>query len=150
MARAYAGPRGAARRSAAFPRDALCFAPRMKPRPAAKPARRPPPASAFSLHGSAEITPAATRLHTWLAALLAALFAAALLAMVAGPHKIGDYMTETDFYGDYARGAQMVQHGKVVPARYGVVGPGYEVTLALAGFIVRDLFVAAQLLSVAA
>jgi len=114
------------------------------------PARRPPPASAFSLHGRPEIPPAATRRYTWLAAILAALFAAALLAMVAGPHKIGDYMTETDFYGDYARGARMVQQGKLVPARYGVVGPGYEVTLALAGFIVRDLFVAAQLLSVAA
>ncbi|TMQ60845.1 MAG: glycosyltransferase family 39 protein [Candidatus Eisenbacteria bacterium] len=70
--------------------------------------------------------------------------------MVAGPHKIGDYMTETDFYGDYARGARMVQQGRIVPARYGVVGPVYEVTLALAGFIVRDLFLAAQLLSVAA
>ena len=59
-------------------------------------------------------------------------------------------MTETDFYGDYARGARMVQQGRIVPARYGVVGPVYEVTLALAGFIVRDLFLAAQLLSVAA
>ena len=122
----------------------------MKPRSRAKPARRTPAPAAFSLHGGAEIPPAETRLLTWAAFALAALFAAALLAMVAGPHKIGDYMTETDFYGDYARGARMVQQGRIVPARYGVVGPVYEVTLALAGFIVRDLFLAAQLLSVAA
>src|SRR5262249_38708689 len=44
----------------------------------------------------------------------------------------------------------MVQQGKIVPARYGVVGPIYEITLAVAGFVVRDLFLAAQLLSVAA
>ena len=122
----------------------------MKRRPAAKPARRAPPPPALALHGSAEIAQGETRLHTWLAAALAALFAAALLAMVAGPHRIGDYMTETDFYGDYARGARLVQQGRIQPARYGVVGPGYEVALALAGFLVRDLFIAAQLLSVAA
>jgi hypothetical protein len=122
----------------------------MKPKAPAKSTRKPPPASRFSLHGSAEIAPEETRRLTWAVAGLAALFVAALLAMVFGPHRIGDYMTETDFYGDYARGAQMVQRGHLAPARYGVVGPGYEVTLALAGFIVRDLFLAAQLLSVAA
>ena len=125
----------------------------MKARPQPKAARRKPavPAPrAFSLHGSAEISAAEARLHTGLALALAALFAVALIAMVAGPHKIGDYMTETDFYGDYARGARMVQQGRIDPARYGVVGPGYEVTLALAGLVVRDTFIAAQLLSVAA
>jgi len=122
----------------------------MKPRPAAKPARRVAPASAFSLHGSPQASAAEIRLLTRLAVALAVLFAVALLAMVAGPHRIGDYMTETDFYGDYARGARMVQHGRLTPSRYGVVGPGYEIALALAGFVVPDLFLAAQLLSVAA
>ena len=122
----------------------------MKPRPVVKSARKAPPPSAFSLHGTAEISRAETRRLTWAAVVLAALFAAGLIAMIAGPHRIGDYMTETDFYGDYARGARMVEHGRIEPARYGVVGPMYEVTLALAGFVVRDLFVAAQLLSLAA
>jgi hypothetical protein len=70
--------------------------------------------------------------------------------MVFGPHVIGDYLTESDFYGDYAQGARLVQHGHLIPARYGVVGPVYEIALALAGFAIPDLFRAAQLLSVAA
>ncbi|HEY2955662.1 MAG TPA: glycosyltransferase family 39 protein [Candidatus Eisenbacteria bacterium] len=122
----------------------------MKPRPAAKPSRQVSRPRAFSLHGSAEIAAGETRLLTRITIVIAALFAAALLMMVAGPHRIGDYMTETDFYGDYARGARLVQQGRLLPSRYGVVGPGYEIALALAGFVARDLFVAAQLLSVAA
>ncbi len=71
----------------------------------------------------------------------------ALLAMAAGPHRIGDYFTETDFYGAYAQGARLIQHGHFVPARYGVVGPGYETALALVGFALPDLFLAAEMLS---
>lgn len=71
----------------------------------------------------------------------------ALLAMAAGPHRIGDYFTETDFYGAYAEGARLIQQGHFVPARYGVVGPGYEAALALLGFALRDLFQAAETLS---
>jgi len=82
--------------------------------------------------------------------MVAALLGAALLVMVLGPHRVGDYMTETDFYGQYADGARLIQHGHLEPARYGVVGPGYEIALALAGFVVRDLFLAAGLLSAAA
>jgi hypothetical protein len=70
-----------------------------------------------------------------------------LLVMILGPHRIGDYFTETDFYGAYAEGARLVQHGVLDPSRYGVVGPGFEVALGLAGFAIRDLFVAAQLIS---
>ena len=81
---------------------------------------------------------------------VAAVLAVALLAFVFGPHTIGDYFTESDFYGAYADGARLVEHGHLVPARYGVIGPGYEVALGLAGFLVRDLFLAAQLLSVLA
>jgi len=83
------------------------------------------------------------------AALVVALaLAAALLAMALGPHRIGDYFTETDFYGGYAEGARALQHGHLDPSRYGVVGPGYEVALALVGLPVGDLLLAAELLSV--
>ena len=74
----------------------------------------------------------------------------ALFAVALGPHRIGDFSTETDFYGAYADGARGIQRGVLEPARYGVVGPGYEVALALTGFVTRDLFLAAELLSVAA
>jgi hypothetical protein len=81
---------------------------------------------------------------------LIALVTAGLLAIALGPHRIGDYFAETDFYGDYARGAQLIQHGRLIATRYGVVGPVYEMTLALVGFLARDLFLAAKLISVAA
>ena len=80
--------------------------------------------------------------------MVALALAAALLAMALGPHRIGDYFTETDFYGGYAEGARALQHGRLDPSRYGVVGPGYEVALALVGLPVRDLLLAAELLSV--
>jgi hypothetical protein len=70
--------------------------------------------------------------------------------MIAGPHRIGDYMAETDFYGAYADGARLIQHGHLIPSRYGVIGPGYEVLLALAGFVIPNLFVAAELISLVA
>jgi tetratricopeptide repeat protein len=74
----------------------------------------------------------------------------ALLAISAGPHRIGDYYTETDFYGGYAEGARLIQHGHWDAARYGVIGPVYEIALALAGFVTRDLFLAAQAISLGA
>lgn len=79
--------------------------------------------------------------------LVAALFAAALLAMILGPHRVGDVFTETDFYGAYGEGARLIQHGHVDPGRYAVVGPLFEATLALVGFAVRDLFLAAELIA---
>lgn len=70
------------------------------------------------------------------------------LVITFGPHRIGDYATETDFYGSYARGAeQLLRHGIFDPTRYSVVGPGYEVMLALAGAVIGNTFIAAQLLS---
>jgi dolichyl-phosphate-mannose-protein mannosyltransferase len=104
----------------------------------------------FTLHGVAGIGEREARLATRLAWALAALVAVALLAVALGPHEIGDYSTETDFYGAYADGARRIQQGHLDPSRYGVVGPGYEVALALAGWMSRDLFLAAELLSVAA
>ncbi|MBI1796061.1 MAG: glycosyltransferase family 39 protein [Candidatus Eisenbacteria bacterium] len=81
---------------------------------------------------------------------VAALLGAALIAMVIGPHRVGDVFTETDFYGGYAEGARAILAGHVDPTRYGVVGPVYEFTLALVGIAVRDLFAAAELISIAA
>jgi hypothetical protein len=116
--------------------------------PADAGARRAPPAPpALALHGG-PIGPAGDRRWTLAAYAVAALLAAALLAMVLGPHRVGDYFTETDFYGAYAEGARLVQHGRLDPTRYGVIGPGYEIALAVAGFVVRDLLLAAELLSV--
>ena len=103
----------------------------------------------FALHADPGLPPGQDRLLWRLTLLAVALLGAALLAMVLGPHRIGDYMTETDFYGQYAQGARLLQQGHLEPARYGVVGPGYEVALALAGLLVRNLFLAAGLLSVA-
>lgn len=90
------------------------------------------------------------RIETRLAWALAALLGVALLAVALGPHRIGDYSTETDFYGGYAEGARLIQHGRLDPSRYGVVGPVYETALALTGFVVHDLFLAAELISVLA
>ena len=87
------------------------------------------------------------RLVAWA---LAGVLAIMLLAVALGPHRIGDYSTETDFYGAYADGARLIQHGHLDATRYGVIGPVYEVTLALAGLVVRDLFLAAELISVLA
>ena len=84
---------------------------------------------------------------TW--AVLAA-FAAVAAYFVAGPHGIGDVFTESDFYGAYGPGALALEHGHIDPARYGVVGPVHEFVLALAGFVVRDLFRAAEILSLIA
>lgn len=78
-----------------------------------------------------------------------AAFAAIAGWFVLGPHRVGDVFTETDFYGAYAEGARLVQSGQLDPARYAVVGPGFEVLLALVGFVVRDLFLAAELISLA-
>src|SRR5262245_9098432 len=74
--------------------------------------------------------------------------AIALLAIALGPHPIGDYYAESDFYGGYAAGAQLIQHGRLDPARYGVVGPVYEIVLAAVGLLTRNLFVAATTISI--
>jgi tetratricopeptide (TPR) repeat protein len=75
--------------------------------------------------------------------------AIALLWIAFRLHVIGDYSTESDFYGGYVDGARLFQQGHPDPSRYPVAGPGYDAALALVGFVVRDLFTAARLLSVA-
>ena len=114
-------------------------------RPAPSPHR-----ARVALHAPADVAPATARRLTWLAWAISAALVAGLLYMVLGPHRIGDYFTETDFYGAYAEGARLVQHGQLLPSRYGVIGPGYEMALALVGFLVPNLFLAAELLSTAA
>jgi 4-amino-4-deoxy-L-arabinose transferase-like glycosyltransferase len=86
----------------------------------------------------------------WAAGLVIAVYAMAALAMVFGPHTVGDVFTETDFYGSYGPGARLLLQGHLNPARYGVVGPVFEMLLAGVGLLVRDLFLAAELVAVAA
>jgi hypothetical protein len=104
----------------------------------------------LALHAPGGVPPGEERLLGWITSAVIALVGAALLAMVLGPHRVGDYMTETDFYGQYAAGARGIQHGHLDPSHYGVVGPLYEIVLALAGFVVPNLFLAAGLLATAA
>jgi hypothetical protein len=126
-----------------------------RPRPHRPPAqgsaaRGPQPRpGAVALHAVPGLAPGLDRLLWRLTMLVAVLSGVAMLVMVLGPHRIGDYMTETDFYGQYAQGARLIQQGHLDPARYGVVGPGYELALAGAGLVVRNLFLAAGLLSLA-
>lgn len=115
-----------------------------KPSAARAPAHGAP---AFRLHGAGE--PAARWAAPAAWAVIGA-FAAAQLAMTFGPHRVGDVFTESDFYGAYALGARALEHGHIDPSRYAVVGPVHEFVLALAGFVVRDLFLAAGLVSAAA
>lgn len=108
---------------------------------------RPKPAARFALHGAATLDATEAQWLTRATWAVVTLLGIALLAMILGPHRVGDVFTETDFYGAYAAGARLIQHGQLLPARYGVIGPGYEVALALVGFVVRDLFLAAELLA---
>jgi tetratricopeptide (TPR) repeat protein len=101
----------------------------------------------LALHAAAAPGAAGGRWSSILAFSVISALAVALLATILGPHRIGDYYTETDFYGSYAAGARLIQQGRLIPSRYGVVGPGFEVMLGLAGFLVRDLFLAAELLA---
>jgi hypothetical protein len=123
-----------------------------RPKPRAERHTRPATARrpGLALHGSPAVSAAEARLETRIGHVVIALVAAVLLAIALGPHRIGDYFAETDFYGDYAKGARLIQHGRLIATRYAVVGPVYELTLALVGFLVRDLFLAAKLISVAA
>ncbi len=106
------------------------------------PPARPPRTPALRIDAG-PLNPASTaRLERFTWIVLGLVFAA-LLVFALGPHRIGDYFTETDFYGAYADGARMIQKGRLDPARYAVVGPVYEIALALVGFVIRDLLTAA-------
>ena len=79
-----------------------------------------------------------------------ALLAAALTWLALSRHTVGDYGAESDFYGGYAEGARAIQDGRWDARRYVVVGPGYEVVLAVVGSLAPDFFTGAKLISVAA
>jgi dolichyl-phosphate-mannose-protein mannosyltransferase len=113
---------------------------RPAPSPPTAVARRP----AFTLHAG---TPAAWPALTWAAFAVVAVYAALTFGLAFGPHRVGDVFTETDFYGSYGPGARLIQHGHLIPSRYGVVGPVFELLLAATGFVVRDLFLAAGLIA---
>lgn len=123
---------------------------RSKPRAGRPAAPKPAARLQGSLHGNPVVAATEARLESQIAYALIGLIAAALLAVALGPHSIGDYFAETDYYGDYAKGAQLIQHGRLIATRYGVIGPVYELTLAWVGLVVRDLFLAAKLISVVA
>lgn len=113
---------------------------------AAAPTRQAP-RTAVRLNAAAPDPAAAARLERLGLGVVGVVFVV-LLVLALGPHTVGDYFTETDFYGAYADGARMIQSGHLDPSRYAVVGPVYEIALALIGFVVRDLLTAAELLSV--
>jgi Dolichyl-phosphate-mannose-protein mannosyltransferase/Tetratricopeptide repeat len=109
-----------------------------------------PHAGAPRVTSSPALTDGSRRGETWTALgwIVWALATGILLAYALTRHPVGDYQTESDFYGGYAAGARALLHGRVDVARYSVVGPGYEVALALITALVGDAFLAARLLSV--
>src|SRR5678809_1133188 len=101
------------------------------------------PAAARNLVPWADRVPPALRLSIVL------LFTASVIPVLLFLHPVGDYFVETDFYGGYAPGVKALFAHGLDPARYGVVGPVYELVLGLAGVSGLDLFRLAQLLSLA-
>src|SRR5690349_22108270 len=73
-----------------------------------------------------------------------------VIGMALFTHPIGDYHAESDFYGGFAQSARGIEHGRLDPGAYPVVGPVYELTLALFGFAFSNLFLGAKLMSAAA
>lgn len=102
---------------------------------AARPAPAPdhdPRARAWITAGAVTLL-AVTALHAWIAFRL---------------HPVGDHYSESDFYGGYAAGAEALAQGRFDPARYGIVGPLLEVTLAPAVRLGVEPFAAARAISV--
>jgi hypothetical protein len=75
------------------------------------------------------------------------LFACTVTPVLLWLHPVGDYFVETDFYGGYAPGVRALFAHGLDPARYGVVGPVYELVLGLLSLTRLDLFRLAQFLS---
>lgn len=75
-----------------------------------------------------------------------ALLTLLLLAPFLLAHHFGRYDTETDFFGEYAPYARLLQHG-TIPETFAYRGPGYHLALAATGFLARDLFTAGKVLS---
>jgi tetratricopeptide (TPR) repeat protein len=75
------------------------------------------------------------------------LFAAVVIPVLLWLHPVGDYFVETDFYGGYAPGVRALFAHGLDPARYGVVGPVYELVLGLLSLLPVELYRLAQFLS---
>src|SRR5262245_54212661 len=86
---------------------------RMTARPARRRAAATSRRASFSFNATPEVSPGEAVWLTRIAWGIVGALVIALLVMVIGPHRIGDYMTETDFYGAYAEGAKMIQHGRL-------------------------------------
>src|SRR5262245_60553338 len=87
------------------------------------------------------------RLLAWIETTAIGGFAVVVGWIVFFVHRIGDYSTESDFYGLYAMAARAIQHGAPDPSSYGIVGPDYPAAIALLDVATRDLFLAGKLVS---
>jgi len=108
-----------------------------------KPSRARTSAPRASTQAWADRVPPALRLAIVL------LFAASVIPVLVFLHPVGDYFVETDFYGGYAPGVRALFAHGLDPARYGVVGPVYELVLGLLSLTRIDLYRLAQFLSLA-
>lgn len=72
----------------------------------------------------------------------------ALATVAFGWHPIGDHFTESDFYA-YAEGGRGIARGQLDFARYGVIGPCYELLMAVPALLGVRAFEFAKAVSVA-
>jgi len=93
------------------------------------------------------VDPLSPPVLAWSSAALAALATGVIAWIAFARHPVGDYFTESDFYG-YAWGARGIQHGRIDFSRYSVVGPLYELLLAVLAPLARDAFRAGELISI--
>ena len=94
-----------------------------------------------------KVEPWADRAPRALRPAIVLLFACTVTPVLLWLHPVGDYFVETDFYGGYAPGVRALFAHGLDPARYGVVGPVYELLLGLLSLTRLDLFRLAQFLS---
>jgi len=100
-----------------------------------------------SVPDDAGMTARETRILGFAIAAVVTLFAAALAFVIAGPHRIGDFHAESDFFGFYADGVKRIRSGMFEPSRYTVVGPVYEFLLTGVSWLTPNLFIGAELIS---
>jgi len=110
-----------------------------------RPSRVRPAAARAAVPGNQE--PWADRVPRALRPAIVLLFACTVTPVLLWMHPVGDYFVETDFYGGYAPGVRALFAHGLDPARYGVVGPVYELVLGLLSLTRLDLFRLAQFLS---
>ena len=97
--------------------------------------------------GPAPVPSWADRAPSGLRVAIVLLFACVITPVLLFLHPVGDYFVETDFYGGYAPGVRALWATGLDPARYGVIGPVYELVLGVLALTRVDLFRLAQFLS---